>query len=433
MPKISLSGPAELLTVIPFHLGFQPTRSVVVVCFHGRRLGLLARLDVVGPELAAEAAAQTVPTLLQGDPSSVALVGFEEEPDEALPLLEALADAVEWDRVLVRERLVVRDGRWRSIGCDCCPDEGWRLPEQADVPAVADYVALGHAVLPGRQDLARLVAPLAPTDPLHRGMHAAIEEWQRRYAAAGGSVSDRPEAPGARRASRTRSSTSDRGLAVLEGGDPSARQLLVNESLVAWAAVLRGEVDESELGDWVPSLVGPLRDLHVRDAIVGWLCPGCVPLEGFPDQLLVLLDELLGPELRLPPAAGDERSGPDAGPDAGPEEGAWSDGDEPGEPFDVGPGLDLDDARVASGHMDGWDEAAVPRLVLARLEQVCRLTPPAHAAPLLSVVASLAWWVGDGARSGVAVDRALELEPEHRLSRLVRQSLDYGIRPSRCA
>ena len=429
MPKISLSGPAELLTVIPFHLGFQPTRSVVVVCFHGRRLGLLARLDVVDADVAAEAAAQTVPTLLQGDPSSVALVGFEEEPDEALPLLEALADAVEWDRVLVRERLVVRDGRWRSIGCDCCPDEGWRLPEQADVPAVADYVALGHAVLPARQDLARLVAPLAPTDPLHRGMHAGIEEWQRRYAAAGGSVTDRPEGPGARRASRTRTGTSDRGLAVLEGGDPSARQQLVNESLVAWAAVLHGEIDESELADWVPSLVGPLRDLHVRDAIVGWLCPGCVSLEGFPDQLLVLLDELLGPELRLPPAAGDERSGPDTGP----EEGPWSDGLGSGEPLDVRPGLDLDDARLAAGQLDGWDEAAVPRLVLARLEQVCRLTPPAHAAPLLSVVASLAWWVGDGARSGVAVDRALELEPEHRLSRLVRQSLDYGIRPSRCA
>ena len=40
MPKISLSGPAELLTIIPFHLGFQPVRSVVVVCFHGKRLGL---------------------------------------------------------------------------------------------------------------------------------------------------------------------------------------------------------------------------------------------------------------------------------------------------------------------------------------------------------------------------------------------------------
>src|SRR5215204_5256956 len=105
MPKISLSGPAELLTIIPFHLGFQPSRSVVVVCFHGKRLGLVARIDLVGGDLAAAAADQTLPTLLKGTPSSVALVGFEDGRDECLPLMEALAAGVEADRVVVRERL----------------------------------------------------------------------------------------------------------------------------------------------------------------------------------------------------------------------------------------------------------------------------------------------------------------------------------------
>ena len=75
----------------------------------------------------------------------------------------------------------MRDGRWRSVGCDCCPDEGWLLPEQADVPAVASYVALGHAVLPDRDELARLVEPLAPSEPRHDLAVAAIEDWQRRY------------------------------------------------------------------------------------------------------------------------------------------------------------------------------------------------------------------------------------------------------------
>src|SRR6478609_9743858 len=148
MPKISLSGPAELLTIIPFHLGFQPARSVVVVCFHGSRLGLVARLDLVGPDLAPEATARILPTLLRESPSSVALVGFEDSRDEALPLLEALAVGVEGARVGVRESLVVRDGRWRALDCDCCPESGRPLPDLADVPAVASYVALGRAVLP---------------------------------------------------------------------------------------------------------------------------------------------------------------------------------------------------------------------------------------------------------------------------------------------
>ena len=73
-------------------------------------------------------------------------------------------------------------------------------------------------------------------------------------------------------------------------------------------------------------------------------------------------------------------------------------------------------ARETGESWEDWDEATLPRLVLGRLEHVCRLTPAAHAAPLLSVVAALAWWCGDGARAGVAVDHALDLEPDHRLS-----------------
>ncbi|MGO4603123.1 DUF4192 family protein [Terrabacter sp. 2YAF2] len=476
MPKISLSGPAELLTIIPFHLGFQPARSVVVVCFHGKRLGLVARLDLVDAQLAEEAAEQTVPTLLQGAPSSVALVGFEDMPDESLPLLEAIADSISADRVMVRERLVVRDGRWRSVGCDCCPDEGWLLPEQADVPAVASYVALGHAVLPDRDELARLVEPLAPSEPRHDLALAAIEDWQRRYRAAGGSVSDLPGPAGRRRRFPRRASSASTGLGVLEGGDPSARQFLVNDSLVAWGGVLNGDIEGYGIEHWLPSLVGPLRDVEVRDALIGWLCPGTVPLDTFPDDLVVMLDVLLGPELRLAPTAGD--AGLDSARDS-----AWGQaGDVTGdgggtggdvasrltasdrealralhELLDLGsapapggvPGVESDapagDAADRPAGPDGvrgretgeswedWDEATLPRLVLGRLEPVCRLTPAVHAAPLLSVVAALAWWCGDGARAGVAVDHALDLEPDHRLSRLVRRSLDHGLRPSRCA
>ncbi|GAA2742326.1 hypothetical protein GCM10009868_11840 [Terrabacter aerolatus] len=468
MPKISLSGPAELLTIIPFHLGFQPERSVVVVCFHGKRLGLVARLDVVDPTLAAEAVAQTLPTLLQGAPSSVAVVGFEDVPDESLPLLEALAGAVESERVVVRERLVVRGGRWRSVGCDCCPEEGWLLPEQADVPAVASYVALGHAVLPDREELARLVEPLAPSEPRHGLAVAAVEDWQRRYAASGGSVSDRAGRPGRRAARRAPSPGSELGL--LDGGDPSARQFLVNDALVAWGGVLRGEVEGYGIEHWLPSLVGPLRDVEFRDALIGWLCPGTVPLDSLPDELVVMLDVLLGPGLRLAPAS----DGPDRDGGGGSDVAPWS-GDDVASRLtesdlealralhallDLGPGgqgehevvgelcgpggseahaadgrdhLDDPDDAEQDGSWDDWDEASAPRVVLGRIEQVCRLTPAAHAAPLLSVVGSLAWWCGDGARAGVAVDQALALEPGHRLSRLVRESLDHGIRPSRCA
>ena len=555
MPKISLSGPAELLTIIPFHLGFQPERSVVVVCFHGKRLGLVARLDLVDETLAAEAAAQTVPTLLQGSPSSVALVGFEQVRDESLALLEALATGVEDHRVVVRERLAVLEGRWRSVGCDCCPSEGWLLPEQADVPAVASYVALGHSVLADRQGLARLVEPLAPTEPRHDLAAAAIDDWQRRYVAAGGSLSrtparasrsDRKPARGRRRRPTGRGRRPGAALGVLDGGDPTARQFLVHDSLVAWGGVLHGEIEGYGVEHWLPSLVGPLRDPRFHDALLAWLCPGMASADFLSDDLAALLGVLLGPDLRLAPAAGDHetagvptpdgaepgrspRSRADPGdPDtaegsgtpvqerleegdsdalrallqllaAGPpssdrhdddtededpgddnndsdeddhEDDYEDDGEPPRDVFEArrvldelnamgtvaaleasvdrdGPrSLDLraglaaaPDAAPESWLGDGtdpsgweeWDEAATPRLVLSRLEQVCRLTPADHAVPVLSLFASMAWWCGDGARAGVAVDRALELEPEDGLGRLLRHALDVGLRPRECA
>lgn len=390
MPKISLSGPAELLTIIPFHLGFQPERSVVVVCFHGKRLGLVARLDAVGDPLASASAAQLLPTVLEGSPSSVAVVGFEDEPDGSLPLLEELVEGLERAGVVVRERLVVREGRWRSVGCDCCPDEGWLLPEQADVPAVASYVALGHSVLPDRAGLARLVEPLEASAPRYALTVGAIEDWQRRFAEAG-----RPSRrPGPARG----------GLSVLDGGELSARQFLVNDALVAWGGLLHGEIEGFGLEHWLPAVVGPLGDREFRDALVGWLCPGASSLESLPDELVTMLEVFLGPDLRVFSAtpAGQVGSTGSAG-------------------------------RLDPEGWDDWDHAAAPRLLLSRLEAVCRMTPAAHAAPVLSLLASLAWWSGDGARAGIAADRALELEPDNRLAGLVRQSLDHGLRPPACA
>ena len=198
-----------------------------------------------------------------------------------------------------------------------------------------------------------------------------------------------------------------------------------------------------------------------------------MPLDTFPDELVVMLDVLLGPQLRLASAADDSgrpavgaagvepRTGDDVASrlaesdlealralhallDLGPGGLTAADGDDDlsalthlgerrDDDADGWDGIDDVHERESGESWDDWDEASAPRVVLGRIEQVCRLTPAAHAAPLLSVVASLAWWCGDGARAGVAVDQALALEPDHRLSRLVRQSLDHGIRPSRCA
>ncbi|EWT03228.1 hypothetical protein N865_01990 [Intrasporangium oryzae NRRL B-24470] len=432
MPKITLSGPADLLTAIPFQLGFQPSRSVVVVCFHGKRLGLVVRLDVVPREDADGAAAQLLPTLAREAPSSVAVIGFEERAGESMSLGDALSDAIEDSGIVLRDRLVVRAGRWYAIGCDCCPAEGTPLPEPADVPAVASYVALGRTVLPGRGELVALIDPLPPTARRAPLTQMAILAWQERFEWAGTKAGVASEArsgsadetPGPKPRTAAEHASADRSeggagpcvapddhaggpeVAVVEE-ELSPHDFMVTESLVAWGGLLRGEIAGPGLEHWVPALVGPLRDPVLRDALIAWLCPGTVGLEAFDGALVELLDLHLGPEVRLEQEKG-RSDGVGAGP-AGGDPFGWRE-------------------EVLGLGSDDWDLVDAPKMVQARLESVCRLTPAEHAAPLLSIVASYAWWSGDGARARVAVDRALSLEPQHRLCHLIAEGLDHGLR-----
>ena len=493
MPKISLSGPADLLTILPYHLGFQPTRSVVVVCFHGKRLGLVARFDVVPAALADASAAAGLPTLVRERPSGVCLVGFEDEAGESDPLTEALQAGLEREGVDVGDRLVVRDGRWFTAGCDCCPPGGRPMPEPSDVPAVADYVALGHSVLGDRDSLVALVRPLSDDDPRQADIEAAVDTWQARYTVsvaidrlrarglllddgsddrADGSRADsrdgdevwEDEGPCAELADEVdgASDAGGRGATVIDletrrrlasgdvadgwdswhgsegaaGSDgdgggrdndcddvdaalQSSSETLQAHSLAAWGLVLHGEVDDDGLDALVPALVGPLRDVTLRDALIAWLCPGAVPLTEYPPSLVALLEAFVGSDVRA--ASATASAAPRPRPRRGRRKRGRRQGERPDRRADTRSGQPWED-------WGEWEQASAPHQVQARLESVCRATPGAHAAPLLAIVANIAWWRGDGARAGVAVDTALGLEPHHRLAGLLRQSLDLGLR-----
>jgi hypothetical protein len=374
MQKISISGPAELLAVLPFHLGFRPTRSVVLVCFHERRVGLVVRLDVC-PEGDADAVAeQVLPALHAESPGHVMLVGYEDSPGEATALCDALDDAVSDLGVEVTDRLVVRGDRWYGAMCECCPDEGTPLRAAADVPAVAGFVALGRAPLPDRESLAALVEPIEDAPPsLCDGIREFVDEleWARRLVVAPPGRSFYPP-----------------GEAPVDDGE---LRRLQEESLAAWSRLLRGCWGEAMPAKELPALVGALRDHHIRDGLIAWLCPGTLGADSFEASLVEALEEHLGPLDAAGATEGPRRLGP---------RGA---------------------ARVESED------------VLARLEALCRSVPAEHATPVLSVLASYAWWCGDGARAGVALEQALELEPDHRLCALLRRMVGLGVRTHRAS
>ncbi|KGM08394.1 hypothetical protein N869_11370, partial [Cellulomonas bogoriensis 69B4 = DSM 16987] len=63
------------------------------------------------------------------------------------------------------------------------------------------------------------------------------------------------------------------------------------------------------------------------------------------------------------------------------------------------------------------------------LEQVVAHAPRRAQSAPLTLLAVLAWWSGDGARASVLCERALVVDPEHRLAVLVEQALGQGMGP----
>lgn len=361
MQKISVSGPAELVTIVPYHLGFQPERSVVVICLHAKAVGLVARVDVVGRQDAPLAAAQLCEPIQREAPSSVVLVSFEDRAGESRPLADALGAALGLDGIPVDEDLVVRDGRWYCTRDDGCAEDGEALPVPSDVPAVAGYVAQGRSVLGDRRAVESLITPQAEAHDEQVAL--AVAEWRRRYR-------------------RARQATV-LGVARGEHGGPASQGVwdsLTDECLDAWGVALRGATPGGGLSALLPALVGPLDDLDLRDALVAWLCPGWLPLDAVDGRLLTRLSTRVGP-LDPPP----------------------------------------DEIQHADVVCDG-------RTVQDALLRLCRVTPVRFAAPVLTIAAAYSWSQGDGTRAGICVDRALEIDPGHRLASLIRLGLEHGVR-----
>lgn len=74
-----------------------------------------------------------------------------------------------------------------------------------------------------------------------------------------------------------------------------------------------------------------------------------------------------------------------------------------------------------------------PRVVLQRLLELARRAPDEAtvSAGVCALVGCVAWHLGNGATARDAVERALRIDPAHRLAQLLQRMVDHGIRPPR--
>ncbi|WP_270889988.1 DUF4192 domain-containing protein [Pedococcus sp. 5OH_020] len=233
---LRLTSPGDLIAVVPYILGFHPSDSVVVLCVHDAHLGLLQRLDLPAVGHEDHVADALLPAILRERPDAVLVIGYEDSPGQSVAVLAAVDRALRAAGIPVKDRLVVHDGRWRSLDCDnpsCCPPGGTPVPEPPDLAAIAaEFVGQEVAPHPDRASLARQLEP-------HDDALTVA--------------------------------------ALIEGRDSTDRSQGESDPLPVWAVVLDASDAPRPLtaADAARAALS-LGDVQVRDALVGWLTPGSV-------------------------------------------------------------------------------------------------------------------------------------------------------------
>ena len=143
----TLTSPHDLLAAIPFLIGYHPQDSLVLVALKDEAVGMAMRVDM--------------PSDLQASGYDLLASHFlRDEADGAFVVAYVGAGAVDPENVLintsaalvragidVKESLIVRDNRFRSMLCSdliCCPPEGSVVPDLDSSRIAAEHVIAGH-------------------------------------------------------------------------------------------------------------------------------------------------------------------------------------------------------------------------------------------------------------------------------------------------
>jgi hypothetical protein len=244
---LRLKSPSELLAIVPYLLGFEPSDSIMVICLKNSRIGLTQRLDLPPVGEGEGVVRSLMPSLLREHPDQVLLIVYEDQPDVSAEAVRALTSALTSVAIPIHDRIVVRDGRWRSLDChepSCCPADGQPAPLPAEVPALASEF-IGHELSP-YADRSALVAQLeaGPESVLATDLEAA-------------EAADRGD-------------LTDVWPPILDASDDAVQ---ITPTMAASAAL-------------------SLRDVQMRDGVVAWLTPGTLDLAHLPKEVQSLFSPL---------------------------------------------------------------------------------------------------------------------------------------------
>lgn len=167
VPAVTATSPAQVLSAVPYLLGFHPRQSLVVLCLDAVSswVRMTMRMDLPDPSWHRRLADEVAIRVAREGPGSIVLLCYDDgEPPagrdvhgRTLPrqdLVDAIAERLADSPAGVLDAVLVNDGRWWSYLCAdpaCCPPDGAALPGPED--GLAGWLA-AEAAVRGRRTLA---------------------------------------------------------------------------------------------------------------------------------------------------------------------------------------------------------------------------------------------------------------------------------------
>jgi hypothetical protein len=142
----TLTSAHDLITAVPFLIGFHPTNSIVLVSVKEDSIGLAMRIDI--PRTLDSDAIDLLAHHFIREKAEAALIlaYMPDERDDGDSLLISLGAGLIRNGISVQESLLIRAGRYRSIICrdlSCCSPIGKEVPQIEDSEMAAEHVVAG--------------------------------------------------------------------------------------------------------------------------------------------------------------------------------------------------------------------------------------------------------------------------------------------------
>jgi hypothetical protein len=158
----TLTSAHDLITAVPFLIGFHPTNSLVLIAVKDGAIGLAMRIDLPS-HIDSDEIDLLAHHFIREQAQAALLVAYmPQERSDGDSLLISLGAGLIRNGIEIQESLLISGGRYRSIICrdgTCCPAAGKALPAIEDSAIAAEHVVAGIPMPYG--DISELIDSIA--------------------------------------------------------------------------------------------------------------------------------------------------------------------------------------------------------------------------------------------------------------------------------